>query len=125
MLSPFTHDAHTCKHVRALSEHPGSDNVTPQSSVPQQGANVTLQCRVGKDKAYASKGVSVAYVWTKDQSPTPIPPNSGVDGGLTLTDVQTSDNGNYMCFVHLSVGGNSAPPLVVLIGSALVTVGGG
>ena len=92
---------------------------TPQSTVPNPGDTVTLKCSISD-----LDGIEVQYVWTKDQSSVPIQVVGGSSGDYHIDDVTTSNNGNYTCSVRLSISGNAAAPLVITIGSALVTVGG-
>ena len=93
--------------------------VPPSQRIPATGENVTLVCQ-----ASAIAGITLLYRWTKDQAP--MMTEDQVNGALMLLSVQDdpSVNGLYTCSVVLTANNANAAPLVLLMGSTLLTVQG-
>ena len=91
----------------------------PISSIPSIGDDVTLPCLVTVDL-----GVTVRYRWTKNG--VVFGGDNRVTGALVITSVRegTEDSGNYECSAVLTADGANSAPLVVRVGSTILTVEG-
>ncbi|VDI61137.1 Hypothetical predicted protein [Mytilus galloprovincialis] len=95
-LTPGQQGIWTCVSANGYPAEPIAINAPVTQYTPKLQSSVTLQCAV-------TQGIASQIIWIKDNVQLNIDTNSRLTGGtvatesLTITNVQQSDGGNYVC----------------------------
>jgi len=103
--------------LRVIND-PIRSETPPTFRIPNVGDDVTLPCSVTVDL-----GLTIRYRWTKNG--VLFGEDDRTSGSLLINTVRegTADSGNYECSAVLTADGTSSSPLVVRVGSTILTVG--
>ena len=105
--------------ILRVNNQPITDQAPPTIITPNLGDDVTLPCAVE-----SIPGVTLRYRWTKNGAQ--LGAANRMTGSLVISSVREglADSGNYTCSVVLTVDGISSAPLIITIGSTILTAQG-